>query len=148
MRVLVRAVLCALSLTAGLAFAAPQSPLKVSLEEVLNRAGTMGKADRGLGAGALIVEYKEMATPAIIRGEAGRNLMSHGRVWIDGLAGRVLKTELQVEQPLIRAPYRPFHSRSSSSATACLGFFCSSCSSAAIPSFERPALNWIFASVT
>jgi formylglycine-generating enzyme required for sulfatase activity len=64
---------------------------------------TMGKEDRSLGAGALMVEYKEVATPAMIRGEAGRDLMSHGRVWIDGLTGRVLKTELQVEQPLIRA---------------------------------------------
>ena len=44
--------------------------------------------------------------------------------------------------------YRPFHCRSSSTATACLGFLCSNCSSTAIPSFERPALKWIFASVT
>ena len=43
---------------------------------------------------------------------------------------------------------RPFHCRSSSSATACFGFICSSRSSTAIPSFERPALKWIFASVT
>jgi hypothetical protein len=44
--------------------------------------------------------------------------------------------------------YRPFHCRSSSSATACFGFICSNCSSTAIPSFDRPALKWIFASVT
>src|SRR5207248_1448864 len=38
-----------------------------------------------------------------IRGEAGRDLMAHGHVWIDSATGRVTKTELQVEQPLIRA---------------------------------------------
>ena len=36
---------------------------------------------------------------------------------------------------------RPFHCRSSSSAMACFGFVCSSRSSTAIPSFERPALK-------
>ena len=44
-----------------------------------------------------------IATPAMIHGEAGRDLMAHGRVWIDGVSGRVIKTELQVEQPAIRA---------------------------------------------
>ena len=39
----------------------------------------------------------------MIHGEAGRDLMAHGRVWIDVATGRVLKTELQVEQPAIRA---------------------------------------------
>ena len=31
------------------------------------------------------------------------DLMAHGRVWIEQATGRVLKTELQVEQPAIRA---------------------------------------------
>ena len=39
----------------------------------------------------------------MIRGEAGLDLMAHGRLWIDTVTGRVLKTELQVQQPLIRA---------------------------------------------
>ena len=39
----------------------------------------------------------------MIRGEAGRDLSSHGRLWIDSATGRVLKTELQVEQPAVRA---------------------------------------------
>src|SRR5262249_34885795 len=58
---------------------------------------------RALGAPALIVEFKETASPAMIRGEAGRDLMAHGRAWIDAPTGRVVKTELQVEQPAIRA---------------------------------------------
>ena len=50
-----------------------------------------------------VVDYKEVASPAMIRGEAGRDLLAHGRLWIDSATGRVLKTELQVEQPAVRA---------------------------------------------
>ncbi|HKB10711.1 MAG TPA: formylglycine-generating enzyme family protein [Vicinamibacterales bacterium] len=64
---------------------------------------SLGKEDRTTGAPAAVVEFKETASPAMIRGEAGRDLMAHGRIWIDAPTGRVLKTELQVEQPAIRA---------------------------------------------
>jgi len=64
---------------------------------------SLAKDDRTLGAAVWIVEYKEVSTPAMIRGEAGRDLLSHGRVWIDSITGSVMKTELQVEQPAIRA---------------------------------------------
>ena len=63
---------------------------------------SLGKDDRAL-AGASVVEFKETASPAMIRGEAGRDLMAHGRAWIDTATGRIVKTELQVEQPAIRA---------------------------------------------
>ncbi len=39
----------------------------------------------------------------MIRGEVGHDLPAHGRLWIDAATGRVLKTELQVEQPAVRA---------------------------------------------
>jgi formylglycine-generating enzyme required for sulfatase activity len=64
---------------------------------------TLGKDDRSVGPDVSIVEYKEVSSPAMIRGEAGHDLMSHGRAWIDNVTGRVLKTQLQVEQPAIRA---------------------------------------------
>ena len=64
---------------------------------------TLGKEDRNAGPGVSVVEYKEVSSPAMIRGEGGHDLMAHGRVWIDEVTGRVLKTELQVEQPAIRA---------------------------------------------
>jgi formylglycine-generating enzyme required for sulfatase activity len=64
---------------------------------------SLGKEDRSVGAGVWIVEYKEDAPPAMIHGEAGRDLFSHGRVWVDFASGRVMKTELQVEQPTVRA---------------------------------------------
>jgi formylglycine-generating enzyme len=64
---------------------------------------SLGKEDRGIGANIWIVEYKEETAPAMIRGEAGTNLFAHGRLWIDAISGRVVKTELRVEQPSIRA---------------------------------------------
>ena len=63
----------------------------------------LGKEDKSIGPGVWIVDYKEEAPPAMIRGEAGGDLFSHGRLWIELATGRVLKTELQVEQPSVRA---------------------------------------------
>jgi formylglycine-generating enzyme required for sulfatase activity len=62
-----------------------------------------GKDDKSAGPGVSVVDYKEVATPAMIRGEAGLDLMAHGRLWIEAITGRVMKTELLVEQPAIRA---------------------------------------------
>ena len=64
---------------------------------------TLGKEDRSVGPGVWIVDFKEEAAPAMIRGEASGDLFSHGRLWIEAATGRVLKTELQVQQPLVRA---------------------------------------------
>jgi formylglycine-generating enzyme required for sulfatase activity len=64
---------------------------------------SLGKEDRGMGPGVAVVDYKETQSPAMIRGEAGRDLPAHGRLWIDSATGRVLKTELQVEQAAVRA---------------------------------------------
>jgi formylglycine-generating enzyme required for sulfatase activity len=64
---------------------------------------SLAKEDRSFGSGVSVLEYKEVASPAMIHGEAGRDLMAHGRVWIETATGRVLKTELLVEQPAIRA---------------------------------------------
>src|SRR5262245_18419153 len=64
---------------------------------------TLGKEDRSVGAGVWIVGYKEEAPPAMIRGEAGGDLFSHGRLWIELATGRVVKTELLVEQPSVSA---------------------------------------------
>ena len=63
----------------------------------------LGKDDKNVGPGVAVVEYREAASPAMVGGEAGRDLMSHGRLWIDTASGRVVKTELQVEQPAVRA---------------------------------------------
>jgi len=64
---------------------------------------TIAKEDRSVGPNVWIVEYQEVSSPAMIRGEANRDLFAHGRAWIETPTGRVLKTELQVEQPTVRA---------------------------------------------
>jgi len=64
---------------------------------------SLAKEDRSVGAGVWIIEYKEEAPPAMVRGEAGSDLFSHGRLWVELATGRVLKTELLVEQPSVRA---------------------------------------------
>ena len=64
---------------------------------------SLAKEDRSFGPGVTVVDYKEVGSPAMIHGEAGRDLPAHGRLWIDSATGRVLKTELQVEQPAVRA---------------------------------------------
>jgi formylglycine-generating enzyme required for sulfatase activity len=64
---------------------------------------SLGKEDKNFGAGVAVVDYKETHSPTMIRGEVGNDLPAHGRVWIDTATGRVLKTELQVEQPTVRA---------------------------------------------
>ncbi len=64
---------------------------------------SFGKGEKSLGPGVAVVEYREIKSPAMIGGEAGRDLPAHGHLWIDIVTGRVLKTELQVEQPAVRA---------------------------------------------
>jgi sulfatase modifying factor 1 len=64
---------------------------------------TLGKEDKNVGAGIWTVEYKEEAPPAMIRGEGGNDLFAHGRIWVEASTGRVMKTELLVEQPTVRA---------------------------------------------
>jgi len=64
---------------------------------------SLAKEDRTFGPAVTVIDYKEVGTPAMIRGEAGRDLLAHGRLWVDSATGRVLKTELQVEQPAVRA---------------------------------------------
>jgi len=64
---------------------------------------TLAKPDRETGPDVSVVTYKEVASPAMIRGEAGLDLPAYGRVWIDTVSGRVLKTQLQVQQAAISA---------------------------------------------
>ena len=64
---------------------------------------SLGRDDKSFGPGVAVVEYKEVQSPAMIRGEAGRDLPAHGHLWIEAATGRVLKTELQVQQPAVRA---------------------------------------------
>jgi sulfatase modifying factor 1 len=64
---------------------------------------SLRKDDKAPGSATTVVDYKEISSPAMVRGEAGADLFAHGRLWIETATGRVLRTELLVEQPTIRA---------------------------------------------
>jgi formylglycine-generating enzyme required for sulfatase activity len=64
---------------------------------------TLGKEDRTVAPGVWWIDYQEQSSPAMVRGQAGVDLFAHGRIWIDATSGRVLRTQLSVEQPVIRA---------------------------------------------
>ena len=51
---------------------------------------SLGKEDKIAGPGVWMVDYKETAMPAMIQGEAGRDLFAHGRLWVDVSAIRGL----------------------------------------------------------
>jgi hypothetical protein len=64
---------------------------------------SLGKMDPKAGPGVWIIDYKEEARPSFIRGRSDLDLFAHGRVWIEAETGRVIKTEVLLEQPTLRA---------------------------------------------
>lgn len=64
---------------------------------------TLDKPDSSMGPGVWTVDYRESWTPTIVRGLAGRDLPSHGRLWIEAATGRVRKAELRIEELSVAA---------------------------------------------
>jgi len=58
-----------------------------------------------LGAEAWVLEFEEVATPTVVRGD-DQDAKSHGRVWADPATSRVLMTELIVEAKTVRSTIR------------------------------------------
>jgi hypothetical protein len=58
-----------------------------------------------LGTDAWVIEFEEVATPTVVRGD-DRDAKSHGRVWADPATSRVLMTELIVEAKTVRSTIR------------------------------------------
>jgi hypothetical protein len=58
---------------------------------------TLRRPDRGAGPDTWILEYAERGRPTLVRGTDNRDVLSHGRYWIEVSTGRVLRTELQLE---------------------------------------------------
>jgi hypothetical protein len=61
------------------------------------------RLDATVGPDAYVVEYREHASPSLIQGPRGREMFCHGRFWIEAATGRVLKSELIVDDPAVRA---------------------------------------------
>jgi hypothetical protein len=62
-----------------------------------------GKLDSSIGANVYIVEYREQASPTLIHGPQGREMFCHGRFWIEAPTGRVMKSELIIDDAAVRA---------------------------------------------
>jgi hypothetical protein len=72
---------------------------------------TMGKPDRKMGDNIRVVEYVEDVRPTLIVGLPGQDMPAYGRFWIESGTGRVVKSEVRVDQKGIKANlttvYRP-----------------------------------------
>ena len=64
---------------------------------------TLGKRDSEAGENVWIVEFKETRRPTFVRGVRDLDIPSNGRFWIEAESGRVVKTELSLDTPGIRA---------------------------------------------
>jgi hypothetical protein len=64
---------------------------------------SLGKMDPKVGPGVWIIEYREVARPSFIRGRSDLDLFAHGRLWIEAETGRLMKTEVLLDQPSLRA---------------------------------------------
>ena len=64
---------------------------------------SLGKMDPKVGPGVWTIEYQEEARPSIVRGRSDLDLFAHGRIWVEAETGRIMKTELLLEQPSLRA---------------------------------------------
>jgi hypothetical protein len=64
---------------------------------------TLGRIDPKVGRNAWVIEYQEYASPSIVRGRSDLDLFAHGRIWVDAETGRILRTEVLLEQPTLRA---------------------------------------------
>jgi hypothetical protein len=64
---------------------------------------TFGKPDRRMGDDVRVVEYVEEARPTIITGLPGQDMAAYGRFWIEAASGRVVKTEVRVDERGVKA---------------------------------------------
>jgi hypothetical protein len=64
---------------------------------------TMGRPDRKMADNIRVVEYVEDMRPTLIVGLPGQDMPAYGRFWIESGTGRVVKSEVRVDQKGIKA---------------------------------------------
>jgi len=64
---------------------------------------TPGKPDRKMGDNVVVVDYVETVRPTVIAGRPGEDMPAFGRFWIESATGRVVKSEVRVEVPDVKA---------------------------------------------
>ena len=63
----------------------------------------LGKQDRSMGPNVWVVDFKEEGVPTIVAGPGGMPLFSHGRLWIEASGGRLVRSEMRIDQPRLLA---------------------------------------------
>jgi hypothetical protein len=64
---------------------------------------TFGKPDRRMGEDIRVIDYTEEARPTVITGLPGQEMPAYGRFWIEAATGRIVKTEVRVDERGIKA---------------------------------------------
>ena len=60
---------------------------------------SLNTSDKDAGPGIWVLEYKEQSRPTLIREQSnGGDVVAKGRIWIESESGRVVKTELAVNE--------------------------------------------------
>ena len=64
---------------------------------------SLGTMDLKVGPGVWIIDYQEEARPSFIRGTGDLDVFAHGRLWVEAKTGRLMKAEVLLDQPTLRA---------------------------------------------
>jgi hypothetical protein len=75
----------------------------VQAEAHLRFRYSIDRQDAAEGAGVWIIEYREEARPTFIKGAFDKDLPVHGRYWINRADGRIIRSEMNVEDPSVGA---------------------------------------------
>ena len=59
---------------------------------------SLNTSDKDAGPGIWVLEYKEQSRPTLIRERSNSDVVAKGRIWIESESGRVVKTELAVNE--------------------------------------------------
>ena len=59
------------------------------------------RLDRAIGPDLYSVAFQEQGGPTLVQGVDGRDLPARGRLWIEGRSGRVYRSEIIIEHPLV-----------------------------------------------
>jgi hypothetical protein len=79
----------------ALAFLEPQNQQRFRYQ--------LGRRDAAFDPGVWVIQYREQSRPTFVRGLSDKDMPARGRYWIDGRTGRVVKTEVVLEDPVISA---------------------------------------------
>ena len=85
----------------------PTFPLKVAREAEIDRFSIKRNgSDKISGIETWELKFQEKRSPTLVHGERGESLLSSGSLWIEPGTGRILKTELNVENPFSNPPVK------------------------------------------